>query len=246
MVLISSARQVLFSSFLELISGIFLLSQLTLVSRRTSAHMSSADALSDDVATVSGLYGPGTMMGWYIVTLAVVVAWTLDPQKRRSGTIDGDLIAVLTLSTAAAVDLVRQGRAFWETNDRDALESLLNSTTLAEAAAHGDPVAAQYRQSVVTFEAPHSVACTYVLIGAVLDVVSLWTGSARRTLLLGLVDGLLSAVYFFLAVPLRIDVFESLIRRAAYFCTLTLSRSFVTFLSTRRDMPELFAAISTW
>jgi hypothetical protein len=41
---------------------------------------------------VSSLYGPGPTSAWYLTFLAVVVSWTLHPQKRVSDSIESELL----------------------------------------------------------------------------------------------------------------------------------------------------------
>lgn len=55
---------------------------------------------------VSSLYGPGTIAAWYFTVLSVLVSWTLHPRKRKSGSIDVDLVATLTLPAVAVGHLM--------------------------------------------------------------------------------------------------------------------------------------------
>src|SRR6201999_2905001 len=60
----------------------------------------------DQFSLVSPLYGPGSMLCWYLTTLSVLLSWMLHPHKRASGSIDVDLVAVLTLPAVAAGHLI--------------------------------------------------------------------------------------------------------------------------------------------
>jgi len=73
--------------------------------------MATADSGSEDrYAKVSSLYGPGTIAAWYFMILSVLVSWTLHPSKRKSGSIDMDLVATLTLPAVAAGHVMLQAR----------------------------------------------------------------------------------------------------------------------------------------
>jgi hypothetical protein len=51
---------------------------------------------------VSSLYGPGTVVCWYLTWVSVQVSWITHPKKGTFDSIDPDFIAVLTLPTVAA------------------------------------------------------------------------------------------------------------------------------------------------
>lgn len=73
--------------------------------------MAPADPGSGDrFSQVSSLYGHGTIAAWCLTILSVLVSWTLHPSKRKSGTIDMDLLAALTLPAVAAGHLMFQAR----------------------------------------------------------------------------------------------------------------------------------------
>lgn len=46
-------------------------------------------------------HGPGTVGGWYITVLAVLVSWSLHPEKRVSDSTSLDFITILTLPAVA-------------------------------------------------------------------------------------------------------------------------------------------------
>jgi len=73
--------------------------------------MATADSGSEDrYAKVSSLYGPGTIAAWYFTLLSVLVSWTLHPSKRKSGSVDMNLVATLTLPAVAAGHVMLQAR----------------------------------------------------------------------------------------------------------------------------------------
>ena len=67
---------------------------------------SAADV--DRYVLVSGLYGPGMVVGWFLMIVSCFVSWTIHPRKRLSGSIDSDLIAILTLPVIATGHLISQ------------------------------------------------------------------------------------------------------------------------------------------
>ena len=127
------------------------------------------------LALVSSLYGPGTITCWYLTTLSVLVSWTLHPQKRKSGSIDVDLIAVLTLPAVAAGHLVSQFRGFLH-QDR---------TTVQEP--NGSSVDGKYLQSIAAIEAPFKVAETFMAISVILFIVAAWMFCIRRAISVGVI-----------------------------------------------------------
>ena len=136
--------------------------------------------LQDRLALVSSLYGPGTITCWYLTTLSVLVSWTLHPRKRQSGSIDVDLIAVLTLPAVAAAHLVSQVRGLLNQK-----ESLRASSSSADG---------RYSQSVAAIEAPFNVSETFMAISVVLFIVATWTSCIRRAIFVALVGLLCYAV----------------------------------------------------
>ena len=119
------------------------------------------------LALVSSLYGPGTVTCWYLTTLSLLVSWTLHPQKRKSGSIDVDLIAVLTLPAVAAGHLITQVRA------------LINQDEIVRASSSAD---LEYLQSVAAIEAPFNVTETFMAISVVLFIVAAWAFCIRRSI----------------------------------------------------------------
>ena len=124
------------------------------------------------LALVSSLYGPGTITCWYLTTLSVLVSWTLHPQKRKSGSIDVDLIAVLTLPAVAAGHLVSQFRGF------------LHQYRTAQASGSVD---GKYIQSIAAIEAPFNVTETFMAISVILFIVAAWMYCIRRAISVGVI-----------------------------------------------------------
>ena len=143
--------------------------------KATFVNLNMATAPSQpqsQLALVSSFYGPETVTCWYLTTLSVIVSWTLHPQKRKSGSIDVDLIAVLTLPAVAAGHLVSQYRSFLH-QDR---------TTRASGSVDG-----KYSQSIAAIEAPFNVTETFMAISIILTIVATWMFCIRRAILVGLI-----------------------------------------------------------
>ena len=108
---------------------------------------------------------------WYLTTLAVLSSWSLHPRERNSGSIDVDLLAVLTLPAVAAGHLVSQVRG------------LSNQAKIVR------PSSAdwKYLQSVPAIEAPFIVTETFMAISVILFIVAAWKFCVRRAILFALV-----------------------------------------------------------
>lgn len=59
---------------------------------------------------VNGLYGPGTMLGWYLNLLACLTSWILHPHHKRKDSINADLLSLLLFPLAAASHLISLAR----------------------------------------------------------------------------------------------------------------------------------------
>lgn len=128
--------------------------------------------LQNELALVSSLYGPGTITCWYLTTLSVLVSWTLHPRKRKLGSIDVDLIAVLTLPAVAAGHSVSQVREF------------LNQNRIVLVSSSADW---KYRQSVAAIEASLNVTETFMAISVILFIVATWMFCIRRAIFVALI-----------------------------------------------------------
>ena len=129
-------------------------------------------------ALVSSLYGPGTITCWYLTTLSVLLSWTLHPQKRKSGSIDVDLIAVLTLPAVAAGHLVSQFRGFLHQDGR----TVRGASDISRSVDDGN-----YLQSIAAIEAPFNVTETFMAISVILFIVAALMFCIRRAILVGLI-----------------------------------------------------------
>ena len=142
--------------------------------------MAIAQAYSpDQLILVSSLYGPGTMVAWYLTIVSVLLSWTLHPQKRTSGSIDADLIAVLTLPAVSAGHVLSQIRR-WPILDSDALED--------------ENVYLRSVQTVAAVEASFNVVETSMAIIVILFHVAIRTLCVRRAVAVALVGLLCFAV----------------------------------------------------
>lgn len=124
-------------------------------------------------ATVSSLYGPGTVSCWYLTTFSVLISWTLHPYKRKCGSIDVDLIATLTLPVVAAGHLILQVRLLLDRHATDLYEPFY---------------------SVAAIEAPFVIVEIFMQISVILFLIAAWRRALRRIIITGLVGLLCFAV----------------------------------------------------
>ncbi|KAK5048992.1 hypothetical protein LTR84_005414 [Exophiala bonariae] len=128
--------------------------------------------MPDRYGLVSSLYGPGAIACWYLTTLSIVVSWTLHPKKRKTGSIDVDLIALLTLPAVAAGHVISQ-----------ALTLLSDYDMSASSDIGGD----QYDQSIAAIEAPFSIIETFMIISVILFLIAVWALCLRRAICVAVV-----------------------------------------------------------
>ena len=120
----------------------------------------------------------GTTTCWYLTILSVLVSWTLHPGKRKSGSIDVDLIAILTLPTVAAGHLISQASTLMHRYDSYRGSDL-------------DPN--QYCQYIAAIEAPFTLVETFMAISVIMFIVAVWMFCLRRAILVATI-GLLCLV----------------------------------------------------
>lgn len=123
-------------------------------------------------ASVSSLYGPGTITCWYLTILSVIVSWILHPKKRKSGSIDADMIAMLTLPIVAASDFISQVSTLKHRHE----DSPQVKTEVAK-----------YVQSIAAIEAPLAVIESFMAISVILFLLAVRTVCVRRALSVALV-----------------------------------------------------------
>lgn len=90
----------------------------------------------DRFTLVSSFYGPGATGCWYLTVLSCFVYWTLHREKRRSGSIDSGLIAVLTFPAVAAAHLISQAHGYQtrnRTSGPEADDTILKLSAALEA-----------------------------------------------------------------------------------------------------------------
>ena len=75
-------------------------------SRTRDSFYTFGSMSENPLIAVSSLYGPGSIACWYLTAFSVLISWTVHPRKREKDSIDGDLIATLTLPCIAAGHLV--------------------------------------------------------------------------------------------------------------------------------------------
>lgn len=124
----------------------------------------SSSSNEDPFATVSSLYGPGTISCWYLTAFSVLISWTFHPHKRKSGSVDVDLIATLTLPAVAAGHLVSQARSL--------LHHGSNNISVQDEAA---------------IEAPLLIVESFILLCPFLLRIAAWRRSNRRVVVAGTV-----------------------------------------------------------
>ncbi|KIW54334.1 hypothetical protein PV05_06698 [Exophiala xenobiotica] len=122
---------------------------------------------SSRYALVSSLYGPGTIACWYLTILSVLVCWTLHPRKRKSGSIDVDLIAILTLPTVAVGHLISQ------------VLRLMHSHANALGFDTDDN---QFVQDIAAIEAPFSIIESFMAISVILFLIAVRSQCLRRAI----------------------------------------------------------------
>ena len=150
----------------------------------------SDDAAVDVYATVSSLYGPGTVSCWYLTTLSVLTSWTLHPHKRKSNSIDIDLIATLTFPVVAAGHLISQARLLL--SQQHALDHTEPPHSVAAAAA--------------AIEAPFVIVEIFMQISVILFLIAAWRRAFRRLMVTGVVGLLCFAVECYI----QFSTFQSL------------------------------------
>ena len=133
----------------------------------------SPEQNNDRLALVSSFYGPGAVTCWYLTTLAVLTSWTLHPTKRKSGSIDEDIIAVLTFPAVAAGHILWQARKLL--SEEDPLATVGRDEKLL------------YAQRLAAIEAPLNIIEVFMASGSIILVISAWTYSRRRCTVVGLV-----------------------------------------------------------
>lgn len=133
----------------------------------------SDDSNVNVYATVSSLYGPGMVSCWYLTTFSVLISWTLHPYKRKSGPIDVDLIATLTLPVVAAGHLISQARLLLYRHAFELYEPFF---------------------SVAAIEAPFVIVEIFMQISVILFLIAAWRRALRRLIMTGLVGLLCFAV----------------------------------------------------
>ncbi len=127
----------------------------------------SASGVEDRFVQVSSLYGPGTIAAWYFTILSVFVSWTLHPRKWKSGSIDVNLVAILTLPAVAAGHVIWQGQLLPGRMTDVSDEGLI--------------------QLIAAIEAPFIVTETFMAVSVILFLVSAWTYCIRRAILVALI-----------------------------------------------------------
>lgn len=115
-------------------------------------------------ATVSSLYGPGTISCWFMTAFSILISWNFHPHKRKSGSVDVDLIATLTLPAVAAGHLISQARSL--------LRQGSNNISIQDRAA---------------IEAPLLIVELFILISPFLLRIAAWRCSIRRAVVAGIV-----------------------------------------------------------
>ena len=153
----------------------------------------------DRLAQVSSLYGPGTVTSWYLTLVSIILSWLLHPQKRRSDSIDVDLITVLTLPAVAA------GHLLYLLHQ---IRHLLLQCHGAQVEFDGD---AELVQMFAAAEAPLVITNVALLMSAFLVAVAASRRGPRRSLAVTVVFALClgTEIYVLISVP-RSSQFKSL------------------------------------
>ena len=129
----------------------------------------NASHIEDRYDLVSSLYGPGTITAWYLTMTSVLVSWTLHPHHRESGSIDIDLLTILTLPAVAAAHLVIQIQGLpLRTED---ISTYIDFYTDIDI------------KTVAAIEAPFVVTETFMSVSVVLASIAGWMLCYRRVAL---------------------------------------------------------------
>jgi hypothetical protein len=134
----------------------------------------SATSTTTTASKVDALYGPGTLLGWYLTLAACFMSWTLHPDKRRRDSIDPDLVVSLTLPIVAVVHLISQ------------ISKLsMNQTNLRLSSENGTSDLLQ--ETADAIEAPLVVIEAFMNIAATMVIVACCFATIRRALVVGAV-----------------------------------------------------------
>jgi hypothetical protein len=117
---------------------------------------------------VSSLYGPGTVVCWYLTWVSVQVSWITHPKKGTFDSIDPDFIAVLTLPTVAAGHLISQIHSY--------------PGVLSEMMTTQDP---RLLQHVAAIEASLDITDTFMAMVVVLFLLAIRFKRIKRAVLSG-------------------------------------------------------------
>lgn len=153
-----------------------------------------ATSKSDRYALVSSLYGPGTTLGWYLMTVAIFASFGFHLSKRRADKITADMIAVLTFPTVAAAHLISQVYGHKNFGPNTSEETILQSTASIEAA-------------LVVVE-------TFMATDVVLFLLAAWFMCVKRASLLALI-GLFcfcADSYLYFSTPVRRSMEHNFVR----------------------------------
>lgn len=125
------------------------------------ANSTSSIGDTSYLSKVNQLYGPGTVGGWYLTVLAVLVSWSLHPEKRDSDSISLDFIGVLMLPAVALghfISLIYNQRS-WKVLTPGRNADKWDDKLLPER---------------VAAYAPYTLIRNYLFTGLVFGVVTTW------------------------------------------------------------------------
>ncbi len=123
------------------------------------------------LSKVDSLYGPGTVIGWYLTLLACITSWTLHPEKKKRDSIDADLIVSLTPPVLAVFHLLSQISRLSRQND-----------SYAQITGTSDP-----RQATAdAIEAPLVIIEAFMNITVLMFMIAAWSIAIRRAIVVGI------------------------------------------------------------
>jgi hypothetical protein len=100
---------------------------------KSDEDKNSMDPSNDSFQRSSPLYAPGTLLGWYLTLIAILVAWTLHQKRSKSDVLDPDVLIALTLPVVAVghvIGLLIQSSSHEQTNPTATLDGPLAVTQL--------------------------------------------------------------------------------------------------------------------
>ncbi|KAF2662181.1 hypothetical protein K491DRAFT_282244 [Lophiostoma macrostomum CBS 122681] len=143
------------------------------------------DRTASDAATISSLYGPGTIGCWLCALLSIIVSWKFNVTVRSKDTLPNDFIAALLLPAIAGIHLVCE---------------VASHTVRSETSkALPPPVDSMHKlEGTSTISATLVICETYTIVAPGLMALAVSWGNFKRFFCLLVVTGICSSGTFLL------------------------------------------------